>query len=78
MPWILPICVVTYQLKPGSASLLAFVSTPITFVSQAGKIRKAGLHIYPALPNSGLTIDTSQVSSQAAAHRIYEFLLEQR
>jgi hypothetical protein len=36
VPLILPICVVTYQLKPGSASLLAFVSTPITFVSQAG------------------------------------------
>ncbi|CAA9275278.1 hypothetical protein AVDCRST_MAG92-3187 [uncultured Coleofasciculus sp.] len=32
----MPIRVVTYQLKPGSASLLAFVSTPNTFVSQAG------------------------------------------
>lgn len=37
------------------------------------KIRQQGLHIYPTLPNSGLTIDTSQVSPQAAAHRIYEF-----
>jgi shikimate kinase len=42
------------------------------------KIRHAGLPLYPKLPNSGLTIDTSQVSPQAAAHRIYEFLLEHR
>jgi len=28
--------VVTFQLKPGFASLLAFVSSPIRFVSQAG------------------------------------------
>lgn len=42
------------------------------------KIRQQRSHLYPTLPNSGLTIDTSQVSPQAAAHRIYEFLLEQR
>ncbi len=39
MPLILPICVVTYQLKSGSASLLAFVSTSSTSVSQAGVYR---------------------------------------
>ncbi|MCL6436180.1 MAG: hypothetical protein K6T90_18625 [Leptolyngbyaceae cyanobacterium HOT.MB2.61] len=33
---ILPIRMVTYQLKLGSASFLAFVSTPNSFVSQAG------------------------------------------
>jgi len=36
MPLILPICVVTDQLEPCSASLLAFVSTSNTFVSQPG------------------------------------------
>ena len=44
MPLILPICVVTYQLKPGSASLLAFVSTPNTFVSQAGQLAYTELY----------------------------------
>jgi hypothetical protein len=36
-------------------------------------IRQAGKHLYPKLPNSGLTIDTSQMSPQAAAHEICEF-----
>ncbi|NJK53513.1 MAG: shikimate kinase [Leptolyngbyaceae cyanobacterium SU_3_3] len=37
------------------------------------KIRQAGKHIYPKLPNSGLTIDTSKTSPQEAAHKILEF-----
>ena len=37
------------------------------------KIRQAGTHIYPKLPNSGLTIDTSRMSAQEAAHQIHEF-----
>jgi hypothetical protein len=36
------------------------------------KIRQEGLHIYPKLPNSGLTIDTSKISSREAAHQICE------
>ncbi|MFB2977435.1 addiction module protein [Microseira sp. BLCC-F43] len=36
-------------------------------------IRQAGKHLYPKLPNSGLTIDTSQMSPQAAAHKICDF-----
>jgi hypothetical protein len=35
-------------------------------------IRKAGKHLYPKLPNSGLTIDTSQISPQASAYKICE------
>jgi shikimate kinase len=38
------------------------------------KIRQAGVHIYPKLPNCGLTIDTSTMSPQQAACKIYEFL----
>jgi hypothetical protein len=37
------------------------------------KIRQAGKHIYPKLPNSGLTIDTSKMSPQEAARKISEF-----
>ncbi len=37
------------------------------------KIRQAGTHKYPKLPNSGLTIDTSTMSPQEAAYRICEF-----
>jgi shikimate kinase len=41
-------------------------------------IRQAGKHIYPKLPNSGLTIDTSKISPQEAAREIFElFSLEQ-
>jgi AAA domain len=36
------------------------------------KIRQAGKHIYPKLPNSGLTIDTSKMSPQEAARKISE------
>lgn len=36
-------------------------------------IRQAGKHLYPKLPNSGLTIDTSQMNPQVAAHKICEF-----
>ncbi len=36
------------------------------------KIRQEGLHIYPKLPNSGLTIDTSKMSPIEAAHKIGE------
>jgi hypothetical protein len=32
-----------------------------------------GKHIYPKLPDSGLTIDTSKMSSQEAARKISEF-----
>jgi hypothetical protein len=34
------------------------------------KIRQAGKHIYPKLPNSGLTIDTSKMSPQESARKI--------
>lgn len=37
------------------------------------KIRQAGKHIYPQLPNSGLTLDTSKISPQEAAQKISEF-----
>ena len=37
------------------------------------KIRQAGKHLYPKLPNSGITIDTSQMNPEAAAHKICEF-----
>lgn len=37
------------------------------------KIRQEGLHIYPKLPNSGLTIDTSKMIPQEAARQICEF-----
>lgn len=36
------------------------------------KIRQEGLDIYPKLPNSGLTIDTSKMSPIEAAHKICE------
>jgi hypothetical protein len=42
------------------------------------KIRQAGKHIYPKLPNSGLTIDTSKMSPQEAARKIFDFLLLNR
>ena len=38
------------------------------------QIRQAEKHLYPQLPNSGLTIDTSQMSPQEAACRIFEFI----
>jgi len=37
------------------------------------KIRQAGLHQYPKLPNSGLRIDTSKMSPQESARKICEF-----
>jgi len=36
VPLVLPICLVTFQLIPSPASLLAFISSFNTFVSQAG------------------------------------------
>lgn len=36
------------------------------------KIRQEGLHIYPKILNSGLTIDTSTMSPIEAAHKICE------
>lgn len=37
------------------------------------KIRQAGKYVYPKLPSSGLTIDTSKLKPHEAARKIFEF-----